>query len=178
MKIKNIVILFLSIITLSTILPSISAVYASENSQVTFTQKDADSLIPVFEAIESIPDNLLESGDSTEINKYFQNYGVELNVYNNNIGEESSDISIITPRANYWRCGLAIGQLLLSVAIPATQIAKIKKYIAALGGAWNAAKLLVGATSVSKKLQGTLSALAGILMSLTGISDIKDYCFG
>ena len=47
-----------------------------------------------------------------------------------------------------------------------------------LGGVWNAAQLLVGATSASEKLQGTVAALSGILFTLTGISDIKDYCFG
>lgn len=173
--------LFLAIITLSTsIFPSITTVYANENTKMEYqySQEDIDSLIPILEAIEQAPDALFETGTSTEINQYFQNKGVTLNVYNDSLGETQDSVIIAMPRANYWRCGLALGQLLVTVAIPATKLAKIKNYIASLGGVWNAAKLLVGATTVSEKLQGALAGLSGILLTLTGISDIKDYCFG
>ena len=180
-KTTKLISLFLAIITLAfPILPSITTVYATEKAKKTYqyTQKDIDSLTPIFEAIEQAPDDLLQNGNSKQINQYFRNKGIRLNVYNDLLGESENDVPITTFRANYWRCGLAIGQLLVTIAIPATQLTKIKNYIAALGGVWSTAQLLVGATTASEKLQGTLAALSGILMTLTGISDIKDYCFG
>lgn len=177
-KIKCIVMTLLSILTLSFTLPPITAVYANENHTPTFTEKDINSTIPIFEAIIDTPDELLTKGTSDEIKQYYRQKGIYLNVYNDNIGEDSSNVSIITPRTNYFRCGLALGQLFLTVAIPATQITKIKKYIQALGGVWEAAQLLVGATTASEKTQGALAALSGILLTLTGIADIKEHCFG
>lgn len=177
----KIISLFLTVITLVfSVSPSISTVYAAEKAQQTYqyTQQDIESLTPIFEAIEQTPDELLLNGNSKQINQYFRSKNVKLNVYNDLLGETEDDVPIATFRSNYWRCGLAIGQLLVTVAIPATQLSKIKNYISALGGVWNAARLLVGATSVSEKLRGTLTALSGILLTLTGISDIKDYCFG
>lgn len=44
-----------------------------------------------------------------------------------------------------WSCSLAIGELLVTNAIPIAKLTKIKKYVKALGGAWETAKLLVGA---------------------------------
>lgn len=173
--------LFFAIITLvSSVVPSVNVVYANEKAKTEYqyTQEDIDSLVPILEAIEKAPDDLLNNGTGAEINQYFQSKGIGLNVYNESLGETQDNVIIATPRANYWRCGLALGQLLVTVAIPATKLAKIKNYIASLGGVWNAAKLLVGATTVSEKLQGAVAGLSGILLTLTGISDIKDYCFG
>ena len=173
--------LFLTIITLSfSTLGNVTKVYAAEKIQATYqyTQEDIDSLTPILDAIEQVPDDLLLNGNSGQINQYFRSKGIHLKVYNDLLGETTNAVPIRTPLANYWRCGLAIGQLLVTVAIPASQLTKIKKYISALGGVWNAAQLLVGATSASEKLQGTVAALSGILFTLTGISDIKDYCFG
>lgn len=180
-KLIKFVSLFFTIITLvSSVVPSMHVVYANEKSKTEYqyTQEDIDSLIPILEAIEQAPDNLLNNGTSAEINQYFQSQGIGLNVYNDFLGETQDNVILVAPRANYWRCGLALGQLLVTVAIPATKLVKIKNYIASLGGVWNAAKLLVGATSVSEKLQGALAGLSGILLTLTGISDIKDHCFG
>lgn len=39
-----------------------------------------------------------------------------------------------------------------------------------------AAKLLVGATTVSEKLSGTLTALATILGTLTGVTGVYENC--
>ncbi|MGX7358757.1 hypothetical protein ACWOES_03565 [Dolosigranulum pigrum] len=62
------------------------------------------------------------------------------------------------------------------LGIPAAQITKIKDYIAVLGGIKMAAKLLVGATTVNEKLQGTLAALGSILGTLTGVTGVYEHC--
>ena len=62
------------------------------------------------------------------------------------------------------------------LSIPASQITKIKDYIAALGGIKMAAKLLVGATTITEKLQGTLAALGSILGTLTGVTGVYEHC--
>ncbi len=143
-----------------------------------YNSRDINSLTPIFYAIEDIPDELLKSGNSEQITQYFYDKGVQLNCYNDLLGETSTKIPIISFRSNQWRCGLAIGQLLVTVGIPATKLAKIKKYISALGGVKKTVGLLIGATSVSEKLGGTLAALSELILTLTGISDNKEYCFG
>lgn len=175
---KRLIGIFLALVMMvSSVFLGVSNVYASDNFFNTFSQEDVDSLKPIFEAILNTPDELLEKGTGEEITKYYKEQGVRLHVYNDNIGEDTSFVSIYAPRANYWRCGLAIGQLIVTVGLPATQLTKIKKYVSALGGVWETAKLLVGATSVNEKLQGTLIALGDILLTLSGITDVKEYCF-
>ena len=160
--------------------PSSTSSYSVDESQLvtTFSQADVDSLIPVFEAIEQIPDDLLENGSHAEINQFFQDQGVSLKVYNDAIGETQNVLHIRNKRADGWKCALAIGELLVTVGIPATQITKIKKYIKALGGVKAAAQLLVGATTVSEKLAGTLTALGEVIATISGVSGIKEHCFG
>ena len=137
--------------------PSSNSSYSVDESQMvtTFSQADVDSLIPVF-----------------------QDQGVSLKVYNDAIGETQNVLHIRNKRADGWKCALAIGELLVTVGIPATQITKIKKYIKALGGVKAAAQLLVGATTVSEKLAGTLTALGEVIATISGVSGIKEHCFG
>ena len=52
-----------------------------------FTQEDVDSIIPVLETIEKIPDELLETGTHEEISQFCRANGIALNIYNDNIGE-------------------------------------------------------------------------------------------
>lgn len=59
-----------------------------------------------------------------------------------------------------------------------TQLVKIKNYIASLGGVWATTQLLIGATTVSEKLQGVFTGLLGVISTLSGIEDIKEHCFG
>lgn len=143
-----------------------------------FTQEDIESIIPVLETIEQIPDELLESGTHDEISRFCREHGTALNIYNDNIGETQKSIIIRSSRKSAAKCALAIGQLIVTVGLPATQITKIKKYIKALGGVAEAAKLLVGATTVSEKSAGILSALGTILATITGVDGIKEHCFG
>lgn len=142
-----------------------------------FTEEDINSLIPVFEVIEQLPDELLVNGTHEQINQFAKERGVSLKVYNDNIGETVNDLHLRVKRGDAFQCVLSIGQLLVTVGIPATKITKIKNYIAALGGVTEAAKLLVGATTISEKAQGILVALGGVLMTITGIDGIREHCF-
>lgn len=150
---------------------------STKKNEVNFTHEDAESLIPIFEAIVNAPDELLLKGTGEQIRAYFKEQGVSLHVYNELYGENASSIKIYKDRSA-WRCALAIGTAIVTVAIPAAKIGKIKKYIKALGGVREAAGLLVGATTVQEKLSGTLEALKNILLTITGIAEIRDHCFG
>lgn len=125
-----------------------------ENELSIMSNATADELLPALDAIEHVPDELLENGSEDEIKKYFEDALPNIQTY------------------SVWECSLAIGKLLVTNAIPAAKLLKIKKYIKELGGAWNAAKLLVGATSAGEKLQ----ALKKLISLITGYSNVKEKC--
>ncbi len=125
-----------------------------ENELSIMSNATADELLPALDAIEHVPDELLENGSEDEIKKYFEDALPNIQTY------------------GVWECSLAIGKLLVTNAIPAAKLLKIKKYIKELGGAWNAAKLLVGATSAGEKLQ----ALKKLISLITGYSNVKEKC--
>lgn len=108
--------------------PSTNSSYSIDLQTVpTFSQTDVDSLIPIFNAIEQIPDDLLENGSHTEINNFFKAQGVPLKVYNDAIGETKNVLHIRNKLANALMCAVSIGELIVTVGIPATKITKIKK---------------------------------------------------
>lgn len=146
-----------------------------------FTEEEISQVLPFLEAIEDMPADLLEKGTSSEINTYMAKKGISTKIYNDNIGETESDVipgnnTGIMAVASWWRCALSIGQVIVTVGIPASQITKIKNYVAALGGVKSAAQLLVGATTASEKLYGTLTALGTVLGTLTGVTGVYDNC--
>lgn len=67
----------------------------------------------------------------------------------------------------------AIGSGIFAVA----KIAKIKKYIAALGGLREAAALLVGATTWEERMKAGGTALVNLAAEISGINGIKQNCF-
>lgn len=139
------------------------------------SQEDWESIMPFLEIIDEMPMELLEEGNSTKINNYFSERGLNTHVYNPDKGE-----TFRVKRKNALRCGLALGQLAVTVGIPATQIMKVKRYINSLGGAIKAAKLIVGAATAAERAAApkyALIALGEILLTITGIADIRDYCF-
>lgn len=133
------------------------------------TPKELKQPIETLKAIEEIPDELLESGDSEAINQYFNDRGITSRVYNPEIGEKAPMIK--QPRG-WWNCSLAIGELVLMNAIPIAKLTKIKKYIKELGGAIETAKLLVGATTAKEKI----AALTALIAELTGFTNVKNAC--
>lgn len=141
-----------------------------------FTDEDIESIIPVLEVIDKIPVELLKTGSQEEIEAFCRQQGGALNIYNDYIGEKAAKIPQYTLNRSWGKCALALGQLIVTVGIPASKILKIKKYIAALGGVREAAALLAGATTASEKAQGILVALGGVLATITGIDGIREHC--
>lgn len=114
----------------------------------------ADELLPALDAIEHIPDELLEKGSPEEIKKYFMETLPRIRTQ------------------SVWSCSLAISELLVMNAIPIARLTKIKKYVKALEGAWETAKLLVGATTAGEKV-ATPSAL---IAELSGFINVRNEC--
>ncbi|KXY17188.1 hypothetical protein [Bacillus sp. FSL K6-0067] len=152
------------------ILPSISASAAENNNhyEEKYTSPEiVEQMKPILQAIEDIPDDLLqEDSPSIAVNKYFKEKNVDLQVYNEAKGETSR------VKRGAWSCSLAIGELIVTNAIPIAKLVKIKKYVKALGGAWNTAKLLVGATHAHEKW----ALIAGLMAELSGFTDVKEEC--
>jgi hypothetical protein len=83
-------------------------------------------------------------------------------------------------RASIWKiakCVAAIVQLLATTAVPAAKLLKIKGYIKALGGAKQAVKLMLGATSKAEKLKAGGEILVNLSAELLGINSVKSNCF-
>lgn len=153
---------------------------ASENSSYSYhdniTPSDIKELEPFFEAINNIPDELLQTGNHNEINAYFAKYNLKTNFYNENIGETKNDLVIIMPRANFWGCFGSLAWLIGTTAIPVAKIGKIKSYINALGGVKKTVQLLWGATFRYEKLKAAGGALAGLGAEILGIKGVADNC--
>lgn len=147
--------------------------FASEKAlaEATYSKEVVKQMVPVLQAIENIPNELLESGDSTAINQYFRSKNVDINVFNDAKGEKGR------VKRGWWGCSLAIGELLVLTAVPIAKISKIKKYIEGLGGTVEAAKLLVGATSIREKAEAIGIAFAGLVTELSGFTEVKEKCF-
>ncbi|CAA9473728.1 MAG: hypothetical protein AVDCRST_MAG67-219 [uncultured Solirubrobacteraceae bacterium] len=86
---------------------------------------------------------------------------------------------------NIWRilkCAGSIVAAIVSVAIPAAKVIQLVKFVKAVGGVREAAKLLLGATTKAEKLRairkavGAKSATA-VAAALLGIPGVRDNCF-
>lgn len=141
--------------------------YSQNSSEKLFSKEQLDQLQPMLEAIENVPDQLLEEGNEFEINQYFHEKKVDLRVSdgtNNEIYNERTQ--------GAWECSVAIGELIVTNAIPIAKLTKIKKYVKALGGAWETAKLLVGATNAGEKW----AMVTALMAELSGFTDVKNDC--
>ncbi|MBS4751170.1 hypothetical protein KG091_08915 [Carnobacteriaceae bacterium zg-ZUI78] len=162
------------------VMPTVSngVVYASEQNN-SLSKYDVESIKPFLEILETIPDELLLNGTGKEINDYFSTRGIKTNFYNDRLGEVepilNNYMNVSGFRANLFWCLASITSVIAGVAIPITKIAKIKKYVEALGGFFEAAKLLIsGATFAEEKL----TVLKSLMSELLGIKGIQDNCFG
>ncbi len=138
-------------------------------NNVTFSEGD---LISFFEDIEKIPNDLLENGTQYEINNYLRKNNIHINIYNDKLGETAKDVAIFRPRS-FWGCVGALGTLLVTTAVPAAKILKIKKYVRSLGGVTDAVRYLLG-------IKGAASggeALKNLILELSGIASVTDNCF-
>lgn len=154
---------------------------------VVFTEDYRLALANLFNTIEAIPDDVLVAGDeATEvwlIDHGYRSDNVKL--------QRDLDSSVVTVDAveardvtaaqvNWWKvakCVASVAELIVSTAIPAAKILKIKKLIKALGGTKDAIKLLIGATSKAEKLKAGGQALVDLAAELSGIKSVKDDCF-
>ncbi len=147
----------------------------------------------LFTSITSIPDTVLTQGDEA-LHSYLVSTGLrapdDLTANLNNPNSDRPLLSLPPPspssaipaasRASIWeilKCGAAIIELLATTAVPAAKILRIKKYIEALGGARQAAELLLKATTMEEKLRVGGQALVNLAKELLGISRVKEYCF-
>lgn len=136
---------------------------------ITFSESD---LTTFFRDIEKIPDDLLEYGTQYEINNYLRKNNIHINLYNDKLGETAKDVTIFQPRS-FWGCVGALGTLLVTTAVPAAKILKIKKYVKSLGGVTDAVRYLLG-------IKGAASggeALKNLILELSGIASVADSCF-
>lgn len=138
-----------------------------------FVGADIYSVNNLLEEIESIPLELIEANDVSAINNHLSSINSDLYVTSE---KESLNEGVIPKRAKsgIWECSLEIGKLIVMNALPIAKIVKIKEYIKALGGVWNTAKLLVGATNASEKL----AALGALIAELSGFTAVKKACWG
>ncbi|MFC0524663.1 hypothetical protein ACFFGV_13885 [Pontibacillus salicampi] len=148
-------------------------------NQTTYTKNEVEQLLPLLEAIEEIPDDMLARGDAEEINNYFAEKGIETNVVKNarNVTAQDAIIAGSTSSKGYgtqgvWGCSLAIAEIIALNALPIAKITKIKKYIDALGGIKETAKLLVGATTVGEKT----AAFSALVAELSGFTKVRNKC--
>lgn len=163
--------------------------------EVEFDDETQGSLAYIFNAIDSIPDDVLAAGDDAT-NKWLVDHGYRSN---STAGvkrdedhasvwerapepqpEEGLDSVELAKRVNWWKvakCVGAIVQLLATTAVPAAKLLRIKKYINALGGAKQAVQLLLKATSRAEKLKAGGEVLVNLAAELSGISSVQKACF-
>lgn len=140
---------------------------------ITFSESD---LTTFFRDIEKIPDDLLEYGTQYEINNYLRKNNININLYNDKLGETAKDVIIFQPRS-FWGCVGALGTLLVTTAVPAAKILKIKKYITALGGVTDAVRALLGVSKAYGVGTSAWNALRNLLAELSGIASVAGACF-
>ncbi|KAK5652653.1 hypothetical protein OQA88_10247 [Cercophora sp. LCS_1] len=151
-----------------------------------FTPEFEFPLIQLFSEISSIPDKILLEGDEV-LHRYFiaagmraPNADLSKLITDTDAVAASSDEEGLKPRASIWqilKCVGAIVQLLVSTAIPAAKILRIKKYIEQLGGVRRAVELLLGATTREEKLRAGGQALLALAGEILGISSVQTHCF-
>lgn len=162
-----------------------ASAFEAAASNFNFTYKFAPALEYTFNVIDSIPNDILEKGDD-EVNKWL----VE-NDYRSTSAELTEDVDAsvtLSTRTDigeldargFWDVTKCVGSILWAIgstAIPIAKIARIKKYIEALGGVKNAVKLMLGATSKAEKLKAGGQALVNLASELLGIASVKANCF-
>ncbi|KAJ4149972.1 hypothetical protein LMH87_010744 [Akanthomyces muscarius] len=159
----------------------VRALEANQNFEVAagnynFTEDFAPALAYTFNAIASIPDDVLAAGEEAA-NEWFveNNYrspGAEL--------AADTDADFALEARDFWKVTKCVGSVMWAIgstAIPVAKIARIKKYIEALGGVKKAVQLMLGATTKAEKLKAGGQALVSLSAELLGIAGVKANCF-
>lgn len=81
---------------------------------------------------------------------------------------------------NWWKVSKCAAAIVLAVGtaiVPVAKATKIKRYIKELGGVKEAAKVIIGATSMAEKGAAFKKAAKGLATEVLGIAEIQDQCF-
>ncbi len=148
-----------------------------------FTKEFGPALEYTFNAIYSIPDEVLAEGGEAA-NKWFVDNDyraadASLASDNDDATLTERDLEALDARG-FWDVTKCVGSVLWAIgstAIPIAKITRIKKYIEALGGVKKAVELMLGATSKAEKLKAGGQALVSLSAELLGISAVKANCF-
>ncbi|WP_437601019.1 hypothetical protein WMF28_05505 [Sorangium sp. So ce590] len=87
----------------------------------------------------------------------------------------SSTTASLERDSDAWKvtkCAAAITVVVVSVAVPAAKVVKLRKFVIAVGGVREAARLLVGATTFAEKARvigGAIGAGAAEVLSIDAI---------
>jgi hypothetical protein len=145
----------------------------------------AGPLALFFDAIESIPENVLLAGDD-ETNVWliangFREAGTEVvtrsEVPSADWLHERAVAAAQASIIKIAKCVAAVAELIISTAVPAAKILRIKKLIDRLGGTRKAVELLLKATSRSERLKIGGQILLDLVDELSGIKNVREKCF-
>ncbi|MED4632296.1 hypothetical protein P9443_05140 [Peribacillus frigoritolerans] len=163
-----------------------TALATSEDSAI---QDDYKGLIEFFDLIDSIPQEVIDSGEQEVANWLSEETGLAL------IAEDGIIKSSSFQTRGFLGCSAAILGVLAGVGIPFTKILKLKKAISALGGM---GKLVDDVLPLAREYQkkeglGKIAALKkatkkkapelggqfiDAIADIAGITAVADACFG
>lgn len=175
-KLKTVSLGLLGLAMFSFTAPSFSRVaYANEVTSTVSTVKNnfkdlsEDSMLLLLKAIDSIPQDMLERGNQSEIDQYMLSKGIDLK-FDGEIQERS-----------FWGCVGAVTWAVGTTAVGIGLLAKVKNFIAAAGGVQAAATALMAIARggfSSENINRFGIALIETGSAILGIKQIKDECFG
>jgi len=159
----------------------------SDNLQL--DEQSRGAIVSFFSTVENIPDSVLEKGDEA-LNTWLINQGyrpaASAPTGNGTATKrfiELADIDIEERdlvQRDIWKtlkCIGAFSQLIITTAIPAAKIFRIKRFINELGGIKQTVQLLLGATSWAEKVKAGGQVFVLLVAELTGITSVKSACF-
>lgn len=121
------------------------------------TTRSLEDLLNYF---ESIPNDVLEQGDSAA-----QKW------------QDTHHYGVSAFRSSFWGCSAAVAGVIASTAFPAAKILKLKRLVKALGGVRKAIQIMAGASFSYEKVRALGGAAAALAAELTGIGAVKSQCF-
>lgn len=176
-KLKMMSVGLLSTVMLNVAIPGVTqVVHANELSAATeagntFKDLSEESILLILEAVDEMPQEMLDRGDQAEIDEYMLSKGINLKFD----GEEGK-----TGFRSFWGCVGAVTWAVGTTAIGVGMLAKVKNFVAAAGGVKAAATALMaiaksGASSENLSKFGAALVETGAV--ILGIKQIQDECF-
>lgn len=152
-----------------------------------FDESSADNLASVFDAIESIPDDLFDEGDDA-VKNWLKAHGFTLptpqkrspTITSADSGSEIANPVTLAARQTWWvisNCIIQIGILIAENGIPLARLRRIKELIGLLGGARQVAKMLLKAKSMKELYAIGGPYLQDIAEELLGFGVVAKACF-